>query len=75
MIPYQLFEIQAPGSNTFPDILLTSLKCSNLQRDNSRNFFMKSVQKFIGEIYSSSSINKLSFKSLFHILLAGHEKK
>ena len=31
-IPYQLSKFQAPNSNTFRDILLTSLKCPNFQR-------------------------------------------
>ena len=32
IITYQLTKFQAPSSNSFQDILLTILKCSNLQR-------------------------------------------
>ena len=31
-MPYQLTMIQAPSLNSFLDILLTSLKCLNLQK-------------------------------------------
>ena len=31
IIPYQLTKFQAPSSNSFRDILLTSLKCQNFQ--------------------------------------------
>ena len=36
IIPYQLTKFQVPSSNTFRDILLTSLKCPNFQRAISR---------------------------------------
>ena len=32
IIPYQLTKVQDPGSNSFRDILLTSLKCLKFQR-------------------------------------------
>ena len=36
IIAYQLTKFQAPSSNSFQEILLTSLKCQNLQR--AKNF-------------------------------------
>ena len=70
-LPYQLTKFQDPSSNNFRKILLTSLKCSNLQRvisfvtpEKCDGIYSKVNQV----IYSSSPISWLSFKPLAQIV-------
>ena len=64
---YQLTKFQVPSSNTFQDILLTSLKCQNLQRAITPEIFNGICSKVHQVIYSPSHIGWLSFKSLAQI--------
>ena len=68
IIPYQLTKFQAPSSNSFRDILLTSLKCQNFQRAITPKKYGEFFKKYNQVIYSSSPISWSSFKPLAQIL-------
>ena len=57
IIPYQLTKFQAPNSNSFWDILPTSLKCPNLQKAATAEKF-EGICSYVDQvIYSSSPIS------------------
>ena len=64
IIPYQLTKFQATSSNSFRDILLTSLKCPNFQRAITPQKYNDFFFYFNQVIYSSSPISWPSFKHL-----------
>ena len=68
ILPNQLTKFQAPSSNSFRDILLTNVKCPNLQRAITPNKFVRIFYKVNQVIYSSPPISWPSFKALAQVV-------
>ena len=68
VIPYQLTKFQAPSSNSFWDILLTSLKCPNLRRTITPAKIDRIFQKVNQVNYPSSPMSWPSSKPLAQIV-------
>ena len=68
-------KFQGSSFNSFWDILLTREKCPNLQRAITQGIFFRIYSKVNQVIYSSLSINSLSFMALAPTILRHYADK